>query len=95
MGWIKARRDARKRARLEAIDDLMKLLRASEDSGFAVATVDEIIGHVNAARRRIDAGDPVGDGLIRDLLAPTGALQDTAIDNGWGDQFIELSKRLC
>ena len=91
MRWIGTRR----RAKLAAIDDLMRLLRNSEDSGFADATVAEIIEHVNTARRRIDAGDSAGDQLIRDLFAPTGALQDTAIDNGWGDQFIELADRHC
>jgi hypothetical protein len=26
------------------------------------------------------------------LFAPTGPIQDTAIDNGWGDEFLRISE---
>jgi len=95
MGFFKDRRDARRRAKLTAIDELIGLLNGSEDSAYAGVPVAELIELVTTARRKIDAGDSTGDQEIRDLFVPTGTLQDTAIDNGWGDRFIELAGRLC
>ena len=95
MGFFKDRRESRKRAKLAAIDELIRLLNGSEDSAHAVVPVAELIELVATARRKIDAGDCAGDQEIRDLFVPTGTLQDTAIDNGWGDRFIELAGRLC
>lgn len=95
MRWLRKRRESPKREKLAAIDDLLRLLGGSDDSGFAVATVGEITAHVVSARNKLAIGDATGNKEIRGLLAPTGALQDTAIDNGWGDQFIDLANRLC
>ena len=95
MRFFKDRRESRKRAKLTAIDELIGLLNGSEDSAFAVVPVAELIELVTTARRKIDSGESAGDQEIRDLFVPTGALQDTAIDNGWGDRFIELAGRLC
>lgn len=85
----------RKEEKLAAIDELLELLQTSDDSGFAVATVSELVEVTLEARRAIECGTRLEiEHKILVLIAPTGALQDTAIDNGWGDKFIELAGRL-
>ena len=94
MRWLENWRATRKAARLEAIDLLVDLLEKSDDSGFAVGTVGDITDRVTAARLKLEFGDYSGQQELSGLFAPTGALQETAIDNGWGREFIELADRI-
>lgn len=92
--WRKYWRQARKSHKLAAIDETLSFLKQSKDSGYAHATVSELIDQFIAERRKIEAGDSSADDEISDLFLPTGCLQDTAEDNGWGGQYIELAYRL-
>lgn len=77
-----------------AIDELLLLLNGSEDSAYAVASVDELVDRVESAKSKLQIGDRSGHDDLRGLCAPAGALQDTAIDNCWGDRFISIADRL-
>ena len=93
--WYKNRKNKIKAEKLKAFNELIELLSKSEDSGFAVATIKEITTEVISAKKSIEVGGKKSAEKIQILFAPTGALQDTSIDNGWGDKYLELADRLC
>ena len=76
---------------ISALEETISFLKNSQSSAWANMSVEEMIqgfeSEIVKARnsRLIDAK------LLGLLFAPTGAIQDTAIDNGWGDDFLRIS----
>ena len=54
--------------------------------------VDEIREKVELELARIRMSEPINTKLLNFLFAPTGAIQETAIDNGWGEEFLRISE---
>jgi hypothetical protein len=54
--------------------------------------VDELIEQLEAEIVSIRESRSVNKGALRLLYAPTGTIQDTSIDNGWGDEFLKISE---
>ena len=93
--YFKARRDSIRAKKLELLDRLLVLLKGSSDSGFSVLTVNQLIDDTLKARLAIESGDHKANEMIARLFVPTGSMQDTSIDNGWSDEFLELANHLC
>ena len=68
------------------------LLSSSEESIYAEAESQEIISILEANIRTLRTNGAYQKDDLCLLFAPTGSIQDTAIDNGWGDDFLNLSE---
>jgi hypothetical protein len=76
--------------------DLLKRCRdltsVSHDSPWSHAGISEIVAALDRGIVAISAGKiPDGKELIL-LFAPTGALQETSMENGWAMEFLLLSE---
>lgn len=67
------------------------LLSGSQDSAWAVVTVSDLLVSIDKQIASLDASQACYVSDLKQIFAPTGALQDIAADNGWGSQFIRLS----
>ncbi len=83
----------------ELIETLMRcrsLVRPSDESAFTTGstpvichTLDESIDALANTGRLTGAQQSA----LKLLFAPTGALQETATENGWGEDYLRLSER--
>jgi len=77
---------------VSALEEILVLLRNSQSSDYTHMSVDEIREKLELETARIKMSEPVNAKLLSFLFAPTGAIQDTAIDNGWGEEFLRISE---
>ena len=73
---------------------ILSLLKKSIDSPFSNKSAILIIDEINSATMDIGYNGCVDYGYLEDLIAPTASLQEIAFDNGWGNDFIDISKKL-
>ena len=78
---------------ITALKICRELSEASEDATYCPIGTAEIVASLNRAIESLERGMEVNRDELKLLFAPTGALQETAIDNGWGDEFLSLSER--
>lgn len=76
---------------ISALEDTIALLRKSQSSDWAQMSVEEIVQELEAEIAKIMISQPMDAKLLGFLFAPTGAIQETSIDNGWGDDFLRIS----
>ena len=55
-------------------------------------SVEEIIEKLESEIARAKRSQSIDAKLLSLLFLPTGAIQETAIDNGWGNESLELSQ---
>lgn len=77
-----------------ALNEFLVLLKSSSDATFAGKTVKELKREVEAIKDDINLGRPVDKKQLGSLVAPTGSLQETAIDNGWSEAFLRIANQL-
>jgi len=77
---------------ISALDETISFLRNSRSSDWAATSVEELIDALESEIARIKNSGPPDAKRIRMLFAPTGSIQETSIDNGWGDDFLRLSE---
>jgi hypothetical protein len=53
--------------------------------------VEEIIHDLDAEIDKAMNSQPINKRHLGFLFAPTGAVQETAIENGWGEEFLRIS----
>lgn len=82
---------ASKNEKIAAIDKILKLLNSSEDSFHSSKTVSELKEELNSAKKALEMGDVESIEKMSCLFAPTGALEETSYDNGWGDEFLDIA----
>ncbi len=75
-----------------ALEETILFLKQSEDSFWSSLSVREIITQLEDEIRKIKSSENIDARRLGLLFAPTGCIQDTSIDNGWGNEFVELSK---
>jgi hypothetical protein len=78
----------------EALRRTLALVEASQTSAYAPQTAEDIAHELGAALAALASGERVDRFRLKVLFAPTGVIQETAIDNGWGEEFLWLSERL-
>lgn len=93
--WLRQRKDREIAEKLEAIDDLLKLLAKSTDSSYSGFSVEQLFERVESAREEIKGGNRKANKALWSLFVPTGPLQETAIDNGWADEFLIIASKLA
>ena len=77
---------------IAALDETIALLQKSESSGWSSMSVDEMIRRLEAEIRKAQNRKPLDVILLDRLFAPTGAIQEISIDNGWGTRFLHISE---
>lgn len=77
---------------ISALEETLNCLRNSVSSDYAHMPVEEIIKKLELELAKVKMSLPLNANLLSFLFAPTGAIQDTAIDNGWGDEFLKLAE---
>jgi len=77
---------------ISALEDTIAFLRNSQASDWAHRSVGEIVQELEAEIVKIKISQPIDAKLLGFLFAPTGAIQETSIDNGWGKDFLRISE---
>jgi hypothetical protein len=73
------------------------LSRPDVDTDWSGYEPDELRSEIYSLLERAGTGLPLdqeGRGRLRLLFAPAGALQETSLSSGWGEEFVELATRL-
>ena len=78
----------------KALGEVLARLEYSSDTLFPSLSVQELTDIVKLMKETVCAGNPLESSPLLGLLAPTGSLQETAIENGWGDAFLKLADKL-
>jgi hypothetical protein len=76
---------------IRALEETISLLQESQSSDWAGLSVAEICAELEAEILKVTSSQPIDTKRIGFLFAPTGAIQETAIDNGWGDQYLRIA----
>ncbi|MDR3197475.1 MAG: hypothetical protein LBU34_06345 [Planctomycetaceae bacterium] len=76
------------------LEILLKYLNQSRDSAYAYDTVEDIKNIVNDIINEINDNKTINKEKIEFLFVPTGSLQDTSIDNGWGEKFLVIANKI-
>ena len=76
---------------VQALQRTCALLESADDSAWSSESASEIRAQVVQVIDAIQAGAYYDKSNLRFLFLPTGPVQDTAIDNGWGKEMLELA----
>jgi hypothetical protein len=74
------------------LEKTILFLRQSDSSSYAHFSVEELIVQLEHELNQIKNFNLIDLDRLCCLFGPTSSLQDTAIDNGWGNEFLELAK---
>ena len=77
---------------ISALEEILIFLRDSESSDYSHTFVEEVIENLEAELAKATNSQPVNTKLLGFLFAPTGPIQETAIDNGWGTEYLRISE---
>jgi|SRR5215211_4462235 len=77
---------------IAALLETISYLHKSKSSVWAGISVDEIVQGLESEIAKAQNSRSMDTNLLRVLFAPTGAIQETYIDNGWGDEFLRISQ---
>jgi hypothetical protein len=77
---------------ISALQETISYLRKSESSGWSNMPIEAIIRKLEAEITKLRSAKPVDIILLDRLFAPTGIIQETSIDNGWGAKFLRISE---
>jgi len=76
------------------LNKLLNYLDISQDSVYASKTVEELKLFLTESINKINSEHTLEIDKIKFLIAPTGSLQDTSIDNGWGEEFVIIADKI-
>lgn len=75
-----------------ALEETISYLKTSQSSDWSNVPVEETIRRLEAEVAKARSLKPMDVNLLDQLFAPTGAIQEISIDNGWGTKFLRLSE---
>jgi hypothetical protein len=78
---------------VDVLRECLSHLERSTDSGWSTGSVAALKESVAQMIAQLDQGRSANPQWLGILFAPTGDLQETAIDNGWGEAFLDLAAR--
>ncbi len=76
---------------INALQETIQFLQDSQDPIYSHLTVAEIIQQLEEELTNIKNSKPIDKDRLSLLFGPTASIQETSIDNGWGQEFLELS----
>jgi hypothetical protein len=68
------------------------LSSSSQDAMYSPTTVAEIVDVLTRGIELLERGSEPNRDELKLLFAPTGALQETSMDNGWVREYLTLSE---
>lgn len=74
-----------------ALRETILFLQNSQSSDWAGMSVEEMIHELEAILAGLEKAQFVDVQQLGFLFAPTGSIQETAIDNGWVDDFLRIA----
>lgn len=77
---------------ISALEETISYLRKSQSSDWSHMPVEEIIRRLEVEITKARNAKPMDVNLLERLFAPTGVIQETSIDNGWGTRFLHISE---
>ena len=77
---------------ISILEETISYLRTSESSGSSNMPVEEIIRKLEAEISKAKSAKPMDVYTLEILFAPTGVIQETSIDNGWGTIFLRIAE---
>lgn len=69
----------------------LELLQGSSDSLYAPLSAQEISAALQCIQTEFEQTGELDKTQLSRLFAPTGPIQEIAIDNGWGAEFLLLA----
>ena len=76
----------------EALERTCELLETSVDSDWSAESAAQIRGRLLVILAKVRAGEPYDRGELVLQFLPTGFVQETALDNGWSDEYLALAQ---
>ena len=67
------------------------MARASQDADWSAMGISDIMAVLDRGITAIELGNELNRNELKLLFAPTGALQETSLSNGWAEEFLSLS----
>jgi len=80
--------------RLKYLVELEKLLHESQDTAWSATSVREMLDDVTTCISQLQNGEEVDSGSVHSWLYPTSDMQEIAIANGWGNDFLRIANQL-
>jgi hypothetical protein len=77
---------------ISALEETISYLRKSRSSDWSPMPVEEIITKLEGQVRKAKNAKLIDVILLERLFAPTGAIQEISINNGWGTRFLRISE---
>lgn len=77
---------------ISALEETITLLRKSQSSGWANMSVEEILQKLEMEDTKLRNEQTYDSNLLGVIFAPTGAIQETSIANGWENEFLRISE---
>jgi hypothetical protein len=77
---------------ISALEETISYLRNSKSSGWSNMPIEQIIRKLEAEVNKAKGAKPIDVITLERLFAPTGVIQETSIDNGWGTKFLRISE---
>ena len=75
-----------------ALEETISYLRKSEPSAWSNLSIEDIIRKLEAEVVKARNAKPMDVYTLERLFAPTGAIQETSIANGWGTRFLRIAE---
>lgn len=79
---------------LPALNHTIILLSNSQSSLYTNQSVSEIIATLKSIQSQFEQTGQLDKAKLELLFAPTGPIQEIAIDNRWRDEFLRLATRI-
>jgi len=77
----------------KVLNHLVNFLSESEESLYGSKTPDELLKVISSNLQSVkSSGFLSSPEQMVNMFLPTASLQEIAMDNGWGSQYIELSE---
>jgi len=75
---------------VQALRRTLEQIASSQPSAYA-PDVSEVARQLREVVAALESGAPVDRAHLKFLFAPTGAIQEASLANGWADEFLSLS----
>jgi hypothetical protein len=76
---------------IDVLKRCRELSRASQDAVWSSTGVSEIVAMLDRGIESLERRAELNRDELKLLFAPTGALQETSMDNGWSCEYLLLS----
>jgi len=77
---------------ISALEETITHLQKSQSSDSSNMSAEEIIRKLEVEISKARNAKPTDVYTLELLFAPTGVIQETSIDNGWGTRFLRIAE---